>query len=170
MAKVFHFWDVDYGWLLPPSLHEFVPPGHTAHFVQDMVWEALDLSASRPQTGPHWLIAGGVNEASRSHCHSDTLPYIGGMPGVMSALTGGEHAGRLEGELAATRAKLETVEQERDIEGARVGRIEVLEGVLEIERNALKEAHQEASRRRKAATAPRGLQALVAWVRRSSAA
>ncbi len=45
MAKVFRSWDVDLGWLLPPSLHEFVPPGHMAHFMQDMVRETLDLSA-----------------------------------------------------------------------------------------------------------------------------
>jgi transposase len=45
MAKVFRLWDVDQGWLLPPSLHEFVPPGHLAHFVRDTVREALDLSA-----------------------------------------------------------------------------------------------------------------------------
>src|SRR3982751_3602595 len=45
MAKVFRSWDVDQGWLLPPSLHEFVPPGHMAHFVRDTVREALDLSA-----------------------------------------------------------------------------------------------------------------------------
>ena len=45
MAKTFRAWDVDQGWLLPPSLHEFVPPGHMAHFVRDTVREALDLSA-----------------------------------------------------------------------------------------------------------------------------
>lgn len=45
MAKVFRSGDVDQGWLLPRSLHEFVPPGHMAHFVQDTVREALDLSA-----------------------------------------------------------------------------------------------------------------------------
>jgi transposase len=45
MAKVFRSWDVDQGWLPPPSLHEFVPPGHMAHFVRDTVREALDLSA-----------------------------------------------------------------------------------------------------------------------------
>ena len=45
MAKVFRFWDVDQGWLLPPSVHEFVPPGHLAHFVRDTVRAALDLSA-----------------------------------------------------------------------------------------------------------------------------
>lgn len=45
MAKVFRAWDVDQGWLLPPSLHAFVPPGHRAHFVRDTVREALDLSA-----------------------------------------------------------------------------------------------------------------------------
>ena len=45
MAKVFRAWDVDQGWLLPPSLHEFVPPGHMAHFVRDTVRDVLDLSA-----------------------------------------------------------------------------------------------------------------------------
>ncbi|SFU59042.1 Transposase [Methylobacterium sp. UNCCL125] len=45
MARVFRSWDVDQGWLLPPSLHEFVPPGHMSHFVRDTVREALDLSA-----------------------------------------------------------------------------------------------------------------------------
>jgi transposase len=45
MAKVFRSWDVDQGWLLPPSLYEFVPPGHMAHVVRDTMREALDLSA-----------------------------------------------------------------------------------------------------------------------------
>src|SRR3954466_16045124 len=45
MAKVFRSWDVDQGWLLPPSLHEFVPPGHMAPFVRDTVREVPDLSA-----------------------------------------------------------------------------------------------------------------------------
>jgi transposase len=45
MAKTFRLWDVDQGWLLPPSVHEFVPPDHLAHFVRDTVREALDLSA-----------------------------------------------------------------------------------------------------------------------------
>lgn len=38
-------WDVDPRWLLPPSLHEFAPPGHRAHFARDMVRTALDLSS-----------------------------------------------------------------------------------------------------------------------------
>lgn len=45
MVKVFRSWDVDQGWLLPPSLHAFVPAGHVAHFIRDTVREALDLSA-----------------------------------------------------------------------------------------------------------------------------
>ena len=36
---------MDQSWLLPPSAHELVPPGHLAHFVRDTVREALDLSA-----------------------------------------------------------------------------------------------------------------------------
>lgn len=45
MSKSFRAWDVDQAWLLPASLHQFVPPGHLAHFVRDTVREALDLSA-----------------------------------------------------------------------------------------------------------------------------
>lgn len=45
MSKTFRAWDVDQGWLLPPSVHEFVPAGHLAHFVRDTVREVLDLSA-----------------------------------------------------------------------------------------------------------------------------
>jgi transposase len=45
MPKAFRPWDVDQSWLLPPSAHELVPPGHVAHFVRDTVREALDLSA-----------------------------------------------------------------------------------------------------------------------------
>lgn len=45
MSKTFRAWDVDRGRLLPPSVHQYVPPGHVAHFVRDTVREALDLSA-----------------------------------------------------------------------------------------------------------------------------
>ena len=45
MSKTFRPWDVDQRWLLPPSVHEFVPEGHVAHFVRETVREHLDLSA-----------------------------------------------------------------------------------------------------------------------------
>lgn len=45
MSKTFRAWDIDQSWLLPPSVHEFVPPGHVAHFIRDTVRESLDLSA-----------------------------------------------------------------------------------------------------------------------------
>lgn len=45
MSKSFRAWDVDQRWLLPASVHDFVPAGHLAHFVRDTVREALDLSA-----------------------------------------------------------------------------------------------------------------------------
>lgn len=45
MGKTFRAWDVDQVWLLPPSVHDFVPKGHLAHFVRDTVREALDLSS-----------------------------------------------------------------------------------------------------------------------------
>jgi transposase len=45
MSKTFRAWDVDQGWLLPRSVHEFVPAGHLAHFVRETVRGELDLSA-----------------------------------------------------------------------------------------------------------------------------
>ncbi|CAH1658088.1 hypothetical protein CHELA40_30318 [Chelatococcus asaccharovorans] len=45
MGKRFRSWDVDQGWLLPASVHDFVPPDHLAHFVRDTVREGLDLSS-----------------------------------------------------------------------------------------------------------------------------
>lgn len=37
---------LDQGWFLPPLLHEFVPAGHMAHFVRNMMREALDLTVT----------------------------------------------------------------------------------------------------------------------------
>jgi transposase len=45
MSKRFRAWDVDQEWLLPPSLHDFVPAGHRAHLVRELVRNELDLSA-----------------------------------------------------------------------------------------------------------------------------
>jgi transposase len=45
MAKTFRPWDVDQQWMLPPSLHEFVPAGHVAHFIRETVRSDLDLGA-----------------------------------------------------------------------------------------------------------------------------
>ena len=45
MSKVFHPWRIDEVWLLPPSVADFVPSGHPAHLVRDLVCEELDLSA-----------------------------------------------------------------------------------------------------------------------------
>jgi transposase len=45
MSKAFRSWDVDQDWLLPRSLHEFVPADHVAHFVRDLVRDELDLTA-----------------------------------------------------------------------------------------------------------------------------
>lgn len=44
MAKTFRDWNVEQGWLLPPSVMDFVPANHVAHFVRDTVREQLDLS------------------------------------------------------------------------------------------------------------------------------
>jgi transposase len=45
MSKTFRPWDVDQAWLLPPSVHDFVPAGHAAHLVREIVREELDLGA-----------------------------------------------------------------------------------------------------------------------------
>ena len=45
MSKTFRAWDVDQVWLLPPSVHDFVPAGHPAHLVRELVRAELDLSA-----------------------------------------------------------------------------------------------------------------------------
>ena len=45
MSKTFRPWPVDQSQLLPPSVSDFVPAGHVAHFVRDLVREQLDLSA-----------------------------------------------------------------------------------------------------------------------------
>lgn len=45
MAKTFREWNVQQQMLLPPSVLDFVPPGHLAHFVRDTVAEDLDLAA-----------------------------------------------------------------------------------------------------------------------------
>ncbi|HVS64520.1 MAG TPA: IS1182 family transposase [Thermoanaerobaculia bacterium] len=45
MAKTFRAWDVEQVLLLPPSIVDFVPEGHPAHFVRETVRECLDLSA-----------------------------------------------------------------------------------------------------------------------------
>jgi len=45
MAKTFRDWDVNQSLMFPPSVRDFVPEGHLAHFVRDTVVENLDLSA-----------------------------------------------------------------------------------------------------------------------------
>lgn len=44
MSKTFRAWDVEQPQLLPPSILEFVPEGHVAHFIRNLVREELDLS------------------------------------------------------------------------------------------------------------------------------
>jgi len=45
MSKTFRPWEVDQAWLLPPSVHDFVPAGHPAHLVREIVREELELGA-----------------------------------------------------------------------------------------------------------------------------
>jgi hypothetical protein len=43
MSKTFREWNVEQHWLLPPSVMDFVPADHIAHFIRDTVREQLDL-------------------------------------------------------------------------------------------------------------------------------
>src|SRR5437867_867984 len=42
--KTFRPWDLTQSFLFPPSVLDFVPSNHLAHFVRDLVREELDLS------------------------------------------------------------------------------------------------------------------------------
>ncbi len=46
MSETFRAWDVDQVWLLPASVHDFVPPGHPAPLVRELLRGELDLTAS----------------------------------------------------------------------------------------------------------------------------
>ncbi|MFZ1919982.1 MAG: IS1182 family transposase [Terriglobales bacterium] len=43
MSKTFREWNVEQHWLLPPSVMDFVPADHIAHFIRDTVREQMDL-------------------------------------------------------------------------------------------------------------------------------
>src|SRR5437016_880712 len=45
MGKTFRDWAIEQLMMFPPSVEDFVPQGHVAHFVRSTVSEALDLSA-----------------------------------------------------------------------------------------------------------------------------
>jgi len=45
MSKKFLPWDIDEQWVFPPSVNDFVPPGHVSHFIRETVRSDLDLSA-----------------------------------------------------------------------------------------------------------------------------
>ena len=45
MGKSFRAWNPEQRFLLPPTIDEFVEPGHLAYFVRELVRESLDLSA-----------------------------------------------------------------------------------------------------------------------------
>jgi transposase len=45
MAKIFRDWDIEQLMMFPPSVEDFVPKEHLAHFVRNTVLEAMDLSA-----------------------------------------------------------------------------------------------------------------------------
>jgi transposase len=43
-VKTFRSWEIEQAWLLPPSVLDFVPAEHPAHFIRDLVRESLNLS------------------------------------------------------------------------------------------------------------------------------
>jgi hypothetical protein len=52
-AKTFRRFDPDQILLMPPSLDEWLPEGHLARFVAELVDEVLDLSAVYADYGSH---------------------------------------------------------------------------------------------------------------------
>jgi len=44
MSKEFRTWNIEQEYLFPPSVKDFVPEGHLAHFIRDLVREELDMS------------------------------------------------------------------------------------------------------------------------------
>lgn len=45
MAKTYRDWNLEQAMMFPPSVQDFVPEGHLAHFVRDTTRESLDLTA-----------------------------------------------------------------------------------------------------------------------------
>jgi transposase len=45
MAKTFRDWNLEQALMFPPTVQDFVPEGHLAHFVRDTTRESLDLTA-----------------------------------------------------------------------------------------------------------------------------
>jgi transposase len=45
MRTIFRPWRIDEMQLLPPTVQDYVPADHPAHFVRDLVRESIDLSA-----------------------------------------------------------------------------------------------------------------------------
>ena len=45
MSKTFRDWDWEQALMFPPSVLDFVPEGHLAHFVRETTQDSLDLSA-----------------------------------------------------------------------------------------------------------------------------
>lgn len=45
MSKTFRDWNLDQTMMFPPTVQDFVPEGHLAHFVRDTTRESLDLTA-----------------------------------------------------------------------------------------------------------------------------
>ena len=92
MGKTFGWWDVDQGWLLPASVHGFVPPDHMAHFVRDTARDGLDLSA---------ILAG----------HGEERGYPPYHPGMMVAPLLYGHGGGLHSSRRLARACEERVDE-----------------------------------------------------------
>ncbi len=45
MSKTYRAWEVDQGWLLPASIHDFVATDHPAHLVREIVRGELDADS-----------------------------------------------------------------------------------------------------------------------------
>jgi hypothetical protein len=129
MAKTFRAWDVDRAWLLPPSIHDFVPAGPGAHLSRDLVREALDLRAildadpeerGQPPYHPAMMTALLPSASSRGIDASSRIAGAGAAR--RAAPTSGVGAG------SQARVDVMAVTGLRtpDVEGRDLGRIDVL--------------------------------------------
>lgn len=123
--------------------------------------EALESARTSHDTG-------GPTSDDTSHDTSDDTSETPFLLATTNVLT--RHIERLEGELAEAKVALAAMTSERDAERVRAAQVDALRAVLEVERDAARAAtivvEAERDRWHAAATAPRGLAALMERFRR----
>lgn len=127
--------------------------------------EAFDTARTTDATGDDPSDRTGDSPSNHTGDDPSDAPLVLAATNVLT-----RHIERLEGELAEAKAALAVVASERDADRLRAAQVEALRAVLEVERDAARSAvitvEAERDRWHAAATAPRGLAALVERFRR----